>query len=374
MKKRTMFLLASLTLLLCASCSNSDDEELLSKDAEIVGIHFESENFSSPAVYDEAAGVWNLSYTYQPSDKDTKAEFADLKVNTKVTIEVSEGATILTNLEDLDVTKPFILEVEAEDKTVTEHTVKVKSTFRSYFDFDKWTTSGTSRRPFETLDPTTFWSSSNNKILNLSMIQKWGLVEAQTGDNGSAVEITTVETRHIIYQSQNNAVVTMGLLYTGQFNALDRDKLGCYKYGIPFAARPIKVKGVYKYKSGDIYLESNDAFGKTVMGVRGEVDKPSIRAVLYEVESFDDPDFEEFATARNVKTFDKVVASAYFEGENQVEFTDFELNLELLEGKTYNPTRNYRLALIFSSSYKGDKFSGAIGSKLWIDNVELISE
>jgi len=40
----------------------------------------------------------------------------------------------------------------------------------------------------------------------------------------------------------------------------------------------------------------------------------------------------------------------------------------------YDATKEYKLAVIFSSSKDGDKFSGAPGSILLIDNLEIIAE
>lgn len=350
------------------------NRETGSSDAELLKIEFSNKDFASPAVYSETDKEWTLNFSYLPTDKDTKAIVEALRKGTKVELAVSEGATVLTNLDEVDVTKPFVIKVQAEDETVKEHAIAVKSLFASNFDFNKWTTAGPAKLTYDAVDPLSFWASSNNKTVNFSRsITNWKSVFKGTESKNGTVsaEITTIETRNMALQQQSNAIVTMGLLYTGQFDGLASDKLACYKYGVPFATKPLKVKGLYKYQSGAVFLESNDALGKTVIGVRDAEDKPSIRVVLYEVGKYEDV---EFATARTVKTYDKVIASAYLEGENQADFKDFELNLEYVEGKKYDPSLNYRLALIFSSSYKGDKFSGAPGSKLWIDNVTVISE
>jgi hypothetical protein len=42
--------------------------------------------------------------------------------------------------------------------------------------------------------------------------------------------------------------------------------------------------------------------------------------------------------------------------------------------KDYDPTKKYRFAIVFSSSKNGDKFSGAPGSTLIVDNVKVVAE
>ena len=60
------------------------------------------------------------------------------------------------------------------------------------------------------------------------------------------------------------------------------------------------------------------------------------------------------------------------------EWTKFDLEFKPQNGKTINTEdlRNgkYQLAVVFSSSIMGAYFEGAVGSELWIDEVEIICE
>ena len=64
--------------------------------------------------------------------------------------------------------------------------------------------------------------------------------------------------------------------------------------------------------------------------------------------------------------------------EETDEWTRFDLTFEAVEGKTVDRQAlaegGYKLAIVFSSSIQGAYFRGAIGSTLWIDEVEIECE
>lgn len=42
------------------------------------------------------------------------------------------------------------------------------------------------------------------------------------------------------------------------------------------------------------------------------------------------------------------------------------------DGDSFDAEQKYRFAIVCSSSKDGDKFWGAPGSKLWVDDIEVI--
>ena len=60
------------------------------------------------------------------------------------------------------------------------------------------------------------------------------------------------------------------------------------------------------------------------------------------------------------------------------EWTAFELPFEPMNGKEINKLKlqdgKYKLSIVLSSSVKGAYFKGAVGSTLYVDELELISE
>lgn len=56
------------------------------------------------------------------------------------------------------------------------------------------------------------------------------------------------------------------------------------------------------------------------------------------------------------------------------QWTRFEIPFELVSGKSFDPTKEYMFAIVFTSSIEGDKYNGAVGSTLDIDEVQIITE
>ena len=67
----------------------------------------------------------------------------------------------------------------------------------------------------------------------------------------------------------------------------------------------------------------------------------------------------------------KIVAIASVDGKEQAEYTDFSVDFKFKDGKNFDPAKKYKLAVVCSSSKDGDKFSGAPGSVLYVDDLEV---
>ena len=68
-----------------------------------------------------------------------------------------------------------------------------------------------------------------------------------------------------------------------------------------------------------------------------------------------------------------IVASAVLaDGTEKEEFTSF--NIEFTYRKEYKVGNEYKFAIVCSSSKDGDRFKGAGGSTLTVDNFEVICE
>ena len=80
-------------------------------------------------------------------------------------------------------------------------------------------------------------------------------------------------------------------------------------------------------------------------------------------------------TGVDINTSDKRVAiAALADGSAKADWTEFNIAFEYLEGKSYDPSKKYKMAIVCSSSKDGDKFKGAANSTLWIDNLEVTGE
>ena len=189
------------------------------------------------------------------------------------------------------------------------------------------------------------------------------------GHTGSCAALTTRSTGP--FGEMANKRIAAGNLFLGTFDqkvALT-NTLHATRFGVPFTMRPVAFKGWYSYQPGKTY---QDVFGNAVVG---KADHGSIYAVLYL--NHDAQGNEIVLYGDNVKTSQQVVAIADLGDVGQTNsWQPFEaqfLYRQEVDQETLQ-NRGYSLAIVFSSSNEGDKFEGAVGSTLLIDDVSIISQ
>lgn len=106
-----------------------------------------------------------------------------------------------------------------------------------------------------------------------------------------------------------------------------------------------------------------------------KTDEFAISAVLYETEDYAE-DLSDCLTGVDgedgIYTSSRVAAIAQLTGGKQESWKEFTLNFDWK--KEYDANKKYRFTIICSSSKDGDKFWGAPGSTLMVDNFELTAE
>ena len=189
------------------------------------------------------------------------------------------------------------------------------------------------------------------------------------GIKGNYVKLTTRSTGN--FGSAIGMPIAAGNLFIGSFDlssALTNAPAATH-FGVQFYKTPIRLKGYYKFKRGDVYTEK----GETVSDKQDSFD---IYAILYEAE-----DNSFMLNGSNALTDPSIVLMARIDQADAVE-TDtwkaFDLPFESRNGKTVDTQMQadgkYKLGIVFSSSINGAYFKGAVGSTLQIDEVELICE
>lgn len=137
-------------------------------------------------------------------------------------------------------------------------------------------------------------------------------------------------------------------------------------FGVPFDREPVTMTGYYQYVPGATYQDKN---GNAVVG---RTDKAAVYAVFYR--NHDDAGNTVVLHGDDVKTNAHIIALADM-GEVPVTntWTPFTINFSYTEAVDYDllANRGYSLAIVFSSSNEGDRFEGAIGSRLCIDKVRV---
>ena len=288
------------------------------------------------------------------------------------TITISDKATITPESGiAADFNNAVTYTVTSEDGIyTTTYTVSI-SIDTAVYSFDEWYHKDAVLK-FREPSPKNILSTSNIGTAFLSLYGFKGgvniLKDSLDVFNGSAAKLITFDTRTFA-----NALVpgiTSGSLFMGEFDIAFAmtDRLSCTRFGIPYAHKPLRFKGHYKYTSGAEFVDASDH--TNIVVVEGKKDECVISAILFEVATDKD-----VLTGHDVNTSDKVVAvAALADGTDKAEYTSFDIPFTYINGKSYDPSKKYKLTFVCSSSKEGDIFKGAPNSTLWIDQFEIINK
>lgn len=171
--------------------------------------------------------------------------------------------------------------------------------------------------------------------------------------------------------------IAAGNLFIGRFdtNIAVAHPLQATKFGAPIMNVPARFTGFYRYSPGETYMQfDKDAPGK-LRPIPGKKDRCNIYAVFYE----STPDME-YLDGSNVLADDNpnILAVARLSEEQTLgagEWTYFDLPFVFRSEADIDPDKlsagKYRLAIVMTSSIDGDYFSGAIGSRLMVDEISI---
>ncbi len=210
------------------------------------------------------------------------------------------------------------------------------------------------------------WDSGNQgyaTIAGSTPPENYPTSVTQGRKGGKAVKMVTVYTDKM-GESMGNPIAA-GNLFIGTFKLNIFNPLKSTRFGLPFdGGLPKKLRGVYTYKAGDVVTDKN------YKPIPGKKDDFIIYAILFESRAKDNylDGTHKFMDSRNV-------AIAKIQPEQRKEttkWTTFETPFELVKGKTFDPTKEYMLTIVMSSSINGDEFEGAVGSTLVVDEIELL--
>ena len=298
------------------------------------------------------------------------------------TITVSEGATITPAsgvAQDFSNGKNVTYTVVSEDYGTTKtYTVSVAGNQSvEKYSFDEWTQgSNDAGMQWPTPQPTDYLATANEGVAYLKgfgLNVDYATTEETNGYSGSAVKLTTLYTKGGGFGLA--PAITPGSLFTGKFEfefVLDQnEQIKLTKFGVPFDKVPVRFRGVYKYTAGDNFVNGSDK--NNVQEGLEQTDECSIQAVLYE--ATDENGAEVILTGVDINNSPYRVSQALLEdGSPKEDWTAFDIPFTYFEGKSYDPSKTYKLAIVCSSSKEGASFIGAANSTLWVDEFEIISE
>ena len=283
----------------------------------------------------------------------------ELDIVGEVTLDVKgaiNGSTLTMNLD-----------IDALGMKVT-----VAFTGEYYFGFDmtQWVdvTSG-----LYTYQEPLFMATSNQAGVFLKGMEMIDSFFVTYDEDEGAAKINTKDTKGI------NAIITVipkataGTMYTGSFVLDTKNTLKSTRFGVPYRMKPTTLKVTYKYTPGEKFYETTSTGSGlsakvTVTELPDIVDKCSIAAYLFEVDSYDD--YLDGHTIKDPES--KIIMVASLTSEGEANFTSKEL--KFTETGTYDPSKKYKLAIVCTSSSEGDAYRGAPGSTLWVKNLEVLGE
>lgn len=196
------------------------------------------------------------------------------------------------------------------------------------------------------------------------------------GKSGKAVALTTRLTGS--FGALVNKPIASGSLFLGNFdlaNALSKP-LESTQFGTPFSRVPLSLKGHYKYKPGETYMEFDKDMSDKLRPIPGKTDECNIYAVFFETSNG-----MEYLDGTNVMSEDNpnIIAVAALSPAERTETADwksFDLPFKYRPGKTVDFDKlqdgHYSITICLASSIDGDYFCGAPGSTLIVDDVELV--
>lgn len=158
-------------------------------------------------------------------------------------------------------------------------------------------------------------------------------------------------------------------LYAGQFKELIGTNGAKLRFGQPFTERPIQLKGWAKYNGVKIDKYNNPPAG-TVK--KGDPDLWSGYVALVDLGEKDGiyVDNTDMSTFPDYNTDNRVIAYGALP-DSECGNSDWkQFNIDLVyRSLTRKPTH---IIVVFSSSKYGDYFTGGKGSKLYLDDLELV--
>ena len=359
--------------------------ETASSEADITAFSFDTDYDAHPmhqVIIANSVAIDAETHTITFNvDRDSLAteKYAGALANLYPIFTLSEKATSTPAsgevMDFLGENNSVVITVTAEDGTTkTEWTVKANLTYVPTTlanDFNTWETiSGTNiltqSSSWEAPSPVDMWASANEGMAGMKILGyagDWAMVKGE-GQDGSAVLLQTLDTEDY----SPAPVITPGSLYTGSFDfdmmaGLQGNYLIMTHFGVPFKGKPATLNVTYKYEKGAEYVG-----GETGT----EEDKGLIVAVLYEAVDAAGADFHlDGSTLADTQYH---VMSAWVEGAEGVSDTNGEwktVSIPFEELGTYDSAKSYKLAIVCQSSVNGATAQGAVGSKLWIDNIEV---
>lgn len=282
---------------------------------------------------------------------------SDTNWNTVPTANVSVSGTSFTaTLTGLIASTTYVYRVNVDGTTGNEQSFTTAAAVPlENGSFDNWSSeaaaNGTLWQPWST---TSFWDTGNKGATTIADSNSTPTTETCNGSGKAA----SLETKWVVLK------LAAGNIFTGSYVRTDGTN-GVLSFGREFNSFPSKLRINYKYTSATIDKVGDDS----LENLKGRPDSCHIYIALTD---WDAP-LEIRTRPSERQLFNKndshVIAYAeYISGSSDAQYKQKDL---VLDYRYTNRTPKYILIVASASKY-GDYFTGGVGSKLLIDNFELI--
>lgn len=282
---------------------------------------------------------------------------SDTNWNTVSTANVSVSGTSFTaTLTGLAASTTYVYRVNVDGTTGNEQSFTTAAAVPlENGSFDNWSSeaasNGTLWQPWST---TSFWDTGNKGATTIADSNSTPTTETCNGSGKAA----SLETKWVVLK------LAAGNIFTGSYVRTDGTN-GVLSFGREFNSFPSKLRINYKYTSATIDKVGDDS----LENLKGRPDSCHIYIALTD---WDAP-LEIRTRPSERQLFNKndshVIAYAeYISGSSDAQYKQKDL---VLDYRYTNRTPKYILIVASASKY-GDYFTGGVGSKLLIDNFELI--
>ncbi|MBL7933459.1 MAG: PCMD domain-containing protein [Bacteroidia bacterium] len=255
----------------------------------------------------------------------------------------------------------YTVQSESGEYSKTYDVVVIHNISNYEFNFEKWAQNENDKYEFPLEDDgTQLWSSGNPGAAIAGVGKSPSFYPTRSVSDGyggsKAAEMVTLKGTPITEIIGIKLIA--GSIFYGNFNSQNAlvDPPSATEFGQPFVGRALVFKGYYKYSPGPAF---QDKSGNVIPNVS---DSCSIYAVLFRGSNR--------LNGKNILSSDSIVAKAVLKDRSaKATFTYFEIPFEY----TFNANLSgpLMLAIVASSSYKGDEYSGAVGSKLIVDQLTI---
>ena len=295
-------------------------------------------------VFANVDGVFNSSSSEKPTflyKEQSAAAWLEVPA-ASVTINGSAMAAKITGLKPSTqyiVRAKLGKDLGEEVEFATEATPTIEN-----LSFDIWHNSGKNWYP-NAADGNSYWGTGNEGVTMVPVSKNANSTPVDDAIKGKAARLETISVPLVN--------IAAGNLFTGKYKTNLTDPASSVTFGRPYAGRPTRMTGFYKYTPFTI-----DVAKAPYTNMKGTMDMCHIYIRL-----------ENWGTATERPANPEVIAYGELKSDKVVaEYKEFNIPI------AYNTTtkKPTHVVLVATSSYLGEFFTGGIGSTLFVDEFKLL--